>query len=62
MKIIRVKLKNSMKDKEYTDFCNTTEEQGIFVSCGSPEDKWVMCKFEDKISYLAWLIEMGLLK
>jgi hypothetical protein len=51
----RIDLKQKTSDTEYTEFCNMCERQGVFVSCGSCDDKHVIVQFEDDVDLLAWL-------
>jgi len=39
MVIKRIGLKPETKDVDYTKICNLMEKQGVFVSCGSCDDK-----------------------
>ena len=59
MIIRQVRLKEDTPDKIYTAFCNLMERQGVFVACGSPDDKWINLRFENELDYLAWMIAMG---
>jgi len=62
MIIKTIQLKNDTPDHVYTQMCNVTETQGIFKACGNCDDKWIMVQFEDEISYVAWLVAMGIVK
>ena len=59
MIIRQIRLKEDIPDNKYTEFCNIAEKQGIFVACGSPDDKWINLRFEDELDYLAWVIAMS---
>ena len=56
----QIVLKPETKDNIYTELCNTMERQGVFLSCGSCDDKWVIGKWEDGIDFMAWCVAMGL--
>lgn len=58
--IVKIKLKNKTSDNDYTQLCNKTENQGIFVACGNCDDKWIMLRFDNNIDYLAWLTAAGI--
>ena len=58
----QIRLKPETKDAEYTEFCNMCERQGIFVSCGNTDDKWILVRFEDVTDYLAWMVATGMAK
>ncbi len=56
----QIKLKPETTDAEYTKFCNLLERQGVFVSCGNTEDKWILVRFPDELSHMAWMVAMRL--
>lgn len=60
MIVRQIKLKPETPDKVYREFVEKTEKQGVFVACGSPDDKWINVKFDDEADCLAWMVTMGL--
>ncbi len=60
MIIRKIGLNKEIPNKIYTELCNICERQGVFMACGSPEDKWIQVQFENEVAYLAWLTAMGL--
>ncbi len=56
----QIKLKPETTDAEYTKICNLLERQGVFVSCGNTDDKWVLVRFADELSFMAWCVAMGM--
>ncbi len=56
----QIRLKPETTDAEYTRFCNLCERQGVFVSCGNTDDKWILVRFEDELSLMAWMVAMGM--
>ena len=55
----QINLKKGTKLKTYTSFCNQAEKDECFVSCGSPEDMWIMVRFEDEIAFNAWIVSLA---
>lgn len=58
----KITLKKNVKDHEYTALCNRMEKQGVFLTCGSPDDKWIIGQWEDEIDFFAWSVSMGIAK
>ena len=56
----QIVLKQATQDRVYTKLCNIMEKQGVFMACGSCDDKWVMGKWENEIDFLAWCVAMGM--
>jgi len=54
-----IQLNLDTPDSIYTDICNIMENQGVFVRCGSPDDKWIEGKWPDEEAYMAWLAAIG---
>jgi len=52
----QIVLKKDTTDAEYTKICNLMEKQGVFVSCGDCENKWVLGEWENKIDFAAWYL------
>ena len=57
--IKKIILKPSASDKTYTEMCNLMEKQGVFVSCGSPNDKWILGKWDNEIDFMAWCVALS---
>jgi len=53
-----INLKKGTSIKIYTAFCNKAEKDGCFVACGSPDEMWIMVRFEDEISFKAWIVSL----
>ena len=54
-----INLKKGTPTKTYTAFCNKAEEDSVFMACGSPDDMWIMVRFEDEISFKAWIMALS---
>ena len=50
----KINLKPETPDSAYTKMCNFMEKQGVFVACGSCDEKWIIGKWEDELDFLAW--------
>jgi hypothetical protein len=58
--IKKVSFKKDTSDNVFSEFVKITEAQGVFHSCGNPDNKWVCLKFENEIDCLAWCLSMGI--
>jgi len=56
----KITLKPATQNHIYTTLCNKMEEQGVFIACGSCDDKWIKGKWEDEVDFLAWCVAMGM--
>jgi len=57
MKIIRkITLPPDTPDALYKAFIEMCEYDGVFDSCGFPDNKWVMVKFESEMDFRAWML------
>ena len=54
-----IKLKKGTPQKTYTAFCNQAEKDGCFVASGTPDDMWILVRFEDEISFKAWIVSLA---
>lgn len=54
-----INLKKGTSKKTYTAFCNKAEKDGCLVACGNPDEMWIMVRFEDEISFKAWIVSLA---
>jgi len=54
-----INLKKGTPTKTYTDFCNKAEKDGVFVACGNPDNMWIMVRFDNEISFKAWIVTLS---
>lgn len=54
-----IRLKKGTGIKTFTSFCNKAEKDGVFQACGSPDDMWIMVRFDDEISMAAWFTSLA---
>lgn len=56
----QITLKPETPDSEYTRICNIFDKDKRLVSCGSPDNKWMIVDFEDELDYMAFLVATGM--
>ncbi len=60
--IKKITLNTNITVKAYTQFVELCERDGEHLSCGNPDNKFVIVKFDDEIDEAAWLCAKGLAK
>jgi hypothetical protein len=60
--IKKITLKPDLTVKAYTHFVEMCEMDGVLLSCGNPDNKFVIVKFDDEIDEAAWMCAKGLAK
>jgi len=60
--IKRIDLKVETTDEVYKKFVEMCEKDKVFLSCGNPDNKYIIVRFEDKIDEAAWMCAKGLAK
>jgi hypothetical protein len=60
--IKKITLNQNTTDKDYRRFVEMCENDGVLLSCGNPDNKFVIVKFADEIDEAAWLCAKGLAK
>ena len=58
--IKRIDLNPTTSDKVYKQLVEICERDGVFLSCGNPDNKYIIVKFEDAIDEAAWICAKGL--
>jgi hypothetical protein len=54
-----IKLKKGTPSETYTAFCNKAEKDGVFVACGNLDDMWIMVRFDNEMSFKAWIVALS---
>ena len=55
----QITLKPDTPDATYTAMCNMMEKQGVFVACGSQNDKWIIGNWDNEEDYFAWIVALA---